>query len=272
MLRDDSRHIQIKTDCELAQMRAAGRLAAECLAWIVAQVAPGMTTQDIDDLQVEFVRKHGVRAAPLGYRGFPKSICTSVNEVVCHGIPSPRRVLREGDIIGIDVTLVVEGFHGDTASTIPIGPVNPETMALLAATLEAQRRGIAAVRPGARLGDIGHAIQSYVEPRGYSVVRDFVGHGIGRRFHEDPQVHHAGKSGRGLRLRPGMTFTIEPMINVGRWGVRVLDDGWTAVTEDGKLSAQYEHTVAVTENGVEVLTVRNATGEWEPPGGWSPEA
>lgn len=262
--------VQIKSRGELDSMRAAGRLASRCLAWILEQVRPGMTTQDIDDLQVQFVQKHGVRAAPLGYRGFPKSICTSVNEVICHGIPDPKRKLRAGDIIGIDVTLIVDGFHGDNASTIPVGEVSAEAMRLLETTLEASRRGIAAVGPAARLGDVGHAIQSYAEGRGYSVVRDFVGHGIGREFHAEPQVAHYGRAGRGLRLRPGMTFTVEPMINQGTHELDILDDGWTAVTLDGRLSAQYEHTVAVTDSGVEVLTVQNETGEWEPPGRWYP--
>jgi len=262
--------VQIKSRSELDAMRAAGRLASQCLAWILEQVRPGMTTQDIDDLQVQFVEKHGVRAAPKGYRGFPKSICTSVNEVICHGIPNPKRVLKEGDIIGVDVTLVVDGFHGDNASTVPVGSVSPEAMRLLEATLEASRRGIAAVGPQARLGDVGHAIQSYAEGQGYSVVRDFVGHGIGREFHAEPQVAHYGRSGRGLRLRPGMTFTVEPMINQGTHELDILEDGWTAVTLDGLLSAQYEHTLAVTEEGVEVLTVQNDRGEWEPPGRWYP--
>jgi len=255
-----------KSRSELEAMRAAGRLAAECLDWIVQQIVPGMTTQAIDDLQVSFARRHGVTCAPLNYRGFPKSLCTSVNEVICHGIPSPERVLREGDIVGVDVTLVLDGFHGDTAATVPVGRVSDEALRLMRATLEANRRGIAAVRPGARLGDIGHAIQSHVEPLGYSVVRDFVGHGIGRGFHEDPQVPHFGQQGRGTRLPQGLTFTIEPMINAGVPDVAILDDGWTAVTTDRRLSAQYEHTVAVTQDGVAVLTVQNDEGRWEPPG------
>jgi methionyl aminopeptidase len=245
-------------------------MASECLAWILEQVEPGITTLDIDDLQMQFVREHGVVPAPLGYKGFPRSICTSVNEVICHGIPDRRAVLRSGDIVGIDVTLIVEGFHGDTAATVAVGEVEEEVASLLRATLEAQRRGVEAVRPDARLGDIGHAIQSVVEPRGYSVVRDFVGHGIGRGFHEEPQVPHFGRSGRGLRLRPGMTFTIEPMINVGVPDVEILDDGWTAVTGDRRLSAQYEHTIEVAPDGVRVLTVQNDEGTWEPPGRWWP--
>lgn len=258
--------VQIKNEKALESMRAAGRLASECLAWILAQVQPGISTQDIDDLQTQFAERHGVVPAPKGYKGFPKSICTSPNDVICHGIPSRQVVLREGDIIGIDVTLVVEGYHGDNAATIPVGEVAPDVARLLRATLEGQRRGIEAVKPGGRLGDIGAAIQSVVEPEGFSVVRDFVGHGIGRGFHEEPQVPHWGEAGRGVRLRPGMTFTVEPMINAGVPDVEILEDGWTALTADRQLSAQYEHTLEVTEDGVRVLTVQNDTGAWEPPG------
>ena len=262
--------VQIKNEANLVAMRRAGRVASECLAWILQHVEPGITTLDIDDLQMQFVRERGVKPAPLGYKGFPRSVCTSVNEVICHGIPSREVVLRSGDIIGIDVTLIVEGFHGDTAATVGVGEVDEEVAGLLRATLEAQRRGVEAVRPDARIGDIGHAIQSVVEPRGFSVVRDFVGHGTGRRFHEEPQVPHYGRPGRGLRLRPGMTFTIEPMINAGVPDVEILEDGWTAVTGDRRLSAQYEHTIEVTAEGVRVLTVQNDDGTWEPPGRWWP--
>jgi methionyl aminopeptidase len=257
---------QLKSEAELQKMRAAGRLASECLQWLLEHVAPGVSTQEIDDLQMEFARKHGVTPAPLNYKGFPKSVCTSINEVICHGIPSREDVLKEGDIVGVDVTLIVDGFYGDNAATVPVGAVAPEVTELLDATLESLRRGIAAALPGNQLGDVGHAIQSYAEPLGYSVVRDFVGHGIGRQFHEPPQVCHYGQPGRGLRLRPGMTFTIEPMINQGVPDCRVLRDGWTAVTADRKLSAQFEHTIAVTNDGVEILTVQNDDGSWEPPG------
>jgi methionyl aminopeptidase len=260
----------IKSRDEIESLARAGRLASECLEWIVHQVQPGMTTQDIDDLQVDFARRHGVVAAPLNYRGFPKSICTSVNEVICHGIPSSRQVLQDGDIIGIDVTLIVEGFHGDNAATIPVGEVDTDAMKLIVAALDSNRAGIEAVRPGARIGDIGHAIQTTAEPLGFSVVRDFVGHGVGRGFHEAPQVPHYGTPGRGLRLTPGLVFTIEPMINEGLWQMELLKDGWTAITADRRLSAQFEHTLAVTEEGVRVLTVQNEHGEWEPPGRWYP--
>lgn len=253
-------------------MRQAGRLAAQCLQMLCDAVKPGVTTQDLDDLSMAFAEKHGARPAPLGYgethdrMAFPRSICTSVNEVICHGIPSKDRVLQEGDIIGIDVTLVVDGFHGDTCATVPVGAVDGEAARLMQVTLESLKRGIEAVRDDARLGDIGHAIQSYVEPAGFSVVRDFVGHGIGRKFHEPPQVEHHGRAGRGTRLRSGMTFTIEPMVNAGTWRCRLLDDQWTAVTSDGLYSAQYEHTLAVTPRGFEIMTVQNDDGSWEPPG------
>lgn len=258
--------IIVKSPDELTGMRKAGRLAAECLAWIIEQVAPGMTTQDLDDLQMDFAKRHSVRPAPLNYRGFPKSICTSINEVICHGIPSKDDVLAEGDIVGIDVTLVVDGFHGDNASTVGVGKISDEAARLLAVTLECHRRGIDVVSPECRLGDIGHAIQSYAEGEGYSVVRDFVGHGIGRTFHEDPQIAHYGEAGRGKKLRSGMTFTVEPMINIGVPDSIILDDDWTAITADRELSAQYEHTLAVTESGYECLTVQNDAGRWEPPG------
>ena len=267
---ESSGSVFIKTPDEVERLATAGRLASQCLQWIINQVEPGITTQDIDDLQVQFAKNHHVIAAPLNYRGYPKSICTSVNNVICHGIPSNKIVLDEGDIVGIDVTLIVDNFHGDNASTIPVGTVNEETMQFLRCTLECNRKGIEIVSPRVRLGDVGHAIQSYAESAGYSVVRDFVGHGTGRGFHEAPQVPHFGKPGRGLRLVPGLVFTIEPMINVGTWKMRLLADGWTAVTEDGALSAQYEHTLTVTDDGVRVLTVQNDEGAWEPPGRWYP--
>jgi methionyl aminopeptidase len=262
--------IQLKNATQLAAMRIAGRLSAECLAWVVAQAAPGVTTLDLDDLVNQFAKRHGAVPAPLGYRGFPRSVCTSINEVICHGIPDRKAVLRGGDIIGIDVALIVDGFHGDNAATIAIGAIGEPARKLLCATLEAQRRAVAVVRPGARLGDIGHAIQSHVEPQGFSVVRDFVGHGVGRRFHEEPQVLHYGSPGTGIRLHAGLTFTIEPMINAGAPGIEMQPDGWTALTADRSLSAQYEHTVEVTEDGVRVLTVQNEAGAWEPPGRWWP--
>lgn len=259
--------IQIKTAEEIEGMRRAGRLASQCLEHITKSVEPGMSTQDIDDLQMAFAKKHGATPAPLNYKGFPKSICTSINEVICHGIPDSKVILKEGDIIGVDVTLIVDGFYGDNASTIPVGEISPDAQKLLWHTLESLRRAIDIVKPGKRLGDIGHTIQSYAEKKlGYGVVRDFVGHGIGKHFHEEPQVPHVGKARTGVRLRPNMTFTIEPMINEGTYRLKVLEDDWTAVTLDGKLSAQYEHTIAVTEEGYEIMTVQNDDGSWEPPG------
>lgn len=255
-----------KSARDLDGMRVAGRKASECLQYLCESVEVGMSTQDIDDLQMAWAKKEGVKLAQLNYRGFPKSVCTSINEVVCHGIPSKKQLLREGDTIGIDVTLIVDGYYGDNCATIGVGQLSDNAAALLSATLESLKRGIEAVRSGAHLEDIGYAIQSYAEPRGYGVVREFVGHGIGRKFHEEPQVMHYGRKGRGPRLAPGMTFTIEPMINEGDWRTKVLADGWTAVTADGKLSAQYEHTIAVTEEGFEILTVQNDDGSWETPG------
>ena len=244
--------IQIKSAEEIEGMRRAGRLASQCLEHITKSVEPGMSTQDIDDLQMAFAKKHGATPAPLNYKGFPKSICTSINEVICHGIPDKKVILKEGDIIGIDVTLIVDGFYGDNASTIPVGEVSEDAQRLMWHTLESLRRAIKVVKPGARLGDIGHRIQAYAERQlDYGVVRDFVGHGIGKHFHEEPQVPHVGKRGTGVRLRPNMTFTIEPMINEGTYRLKVLEDDWTAVTLDGKLSAQYEHTIAVTDGEAE---------------------
>jgi methionyl aminopeptidase len=263
-------HVSLKNEAQLAAMRAAGRLSAECLAWLIPHAKPGVTTQELDDLVGQFARRHGATPAPLGYKGFPRSVCTSINEVICHGIPSRTAVLREGDVIGIDVALIVDGFHGDNAATVAVGEVAEPARQLLCATLEAQRRAVAAVRPGARLGDIGHAIQACVEPLGFSVVRDFVGHGVGRRFHEEPQVLHYGSPGTGPRLHAGLTFTIEPMINAGAPDIEILADGWTALTADRSLSAQYEHTLEVTNEGVRVLTVQNDEGAWEPPGQYWP--
>jgi methionyl aminopeptidase len=260
------RAIPLKTEAELAFMRKAGALAYETLAYALSLATPGAVTDDLDRKVREFILDHGARPATLGYKGYPKSTCISVNEVICHGIPGPWR-LAAGDIVCIDVTVILDGFHGDSAATIPVGQVTPQAAELMRVTLEACRRGIDAVRPDAHLGDVGHAIQVYAEGHGYSVVRNFVGHGIGRKFHEPPQVRHFGQAGSGPRLRPNMTFTVEPMINAGDWRSEVLDDGWTAVTADGSLSAQYEHTVAVAEHGVTILTLPEGVDEWRPPGG-----
>ncbi len=241
-------------------MRVAGRLAAEVLDMIGEHVRPGVTTAELDAICHDYiVNTQGAVPAPLNYRGFPKSICTSVNHVVCHGIPGDRR-LRDGDIVNIDITVIKDGFHGDTSRMFYVGepPVVGRRVSEIAH--EAMCRGIAMVRPGARLGDIGHAIQSFVEAERCSVVREYCGHGIGRVFHEDPQVLHYGQPDTGLELVPGMTFTIEPMVNAGRRHVKLLRDGWTVVTKDHSLSAQWEHTVLVTEDGHEVLTL-GASGQ-----------
>jgi methionyl aminopeptidase len=241
---------------EIDKMRAAGKLAGDLLDMVAREIRVGMSTQDIDRLVDEMTRAHGAISAPYRYHGFPAHCCTSINDVVCHGIPDSRRLLNNGDIINVDVTPILDGFHGDASRTFMIGTVSPAAQRLVQDTYRALWKGISAVRPGATTGDIGYAIQSFVEPRGYSVVRQFSGHGIGRIFHTAPAILHYGRPGGGERLVPGMTFTIEPMINLGDWRCHILkEDGWTAVTVDGSLSAQFEHTVLVTENGVEVLTL-----------------
>jgi len=247
--------ITLKTPQDIQQMRIAGRLAADVLQMIAPHVKPGVTTEALDRICYDYIV--GVQQAipaNVGYKGFPKTVCTSVNNVICHGIPSEAKVLKDGDIVNIDVTVIKDGWHGDTSRMYCAG--TPSTMAkrLVDVTREAMFRGIRTVRPGATLGDIGAAIQSYAESQRFSVVREYCGHGIGRVYHEDPQVLHYGQSGEGLVLKPGMTFTIEPMINEGQRHTKVLPDGWTVVTKDRKLSAQWEHTVVVTDDGVEILT------------------
>ncbi len=251
-----SRAVQIKSPREIEAMRRSCQLAADTLCAVAELVRPGVTTEEINDFVHQDTLNKGAIPAPLGYHGFPKSVCTSINEVVCHGIPGPQK-LEEGDIINIDVTHIVDGFHGDTSATFYVGKVSDEAIRVTEVARKCLELGIAEVRPGARLGDIGAAIQEFAEGQGCGVVRDFVGHGIGRKFHEDPKVSHVGVRGRGERLRAGMIFTIEPMINVGGWEVEVLDDDWTAVTVDGSLSAQFEHTILVTDGGAEILTVRD---------------
>ena len=248
-------HITIKSPEEQQKMREAGRLAAEVLDMIGPHVVPGVTTEELDRLCYEhIVNVQGTIPANLNYRGFPKTICSSVNHVVCHGIPNDRR-LKSGDIVNIDVTVIKDGFHGDTSRMYYVGKPPVAAQRLTEVCFEAMWRGIRTVRPGARLGDIGHAIQEYVESLNFSVVREYCGHGIGRIYHEDPQVLHYGESGTGLELQPGMTFTVEPMVNAGKRHVRLLPDGWTVVTKDHSLSAQWEHTCLVTETGVDVLTL-----------------
>lgn len=240
---------------ELDKMQKAGRLAAKLLHHLEPMVKPGVSTLELNDEAERWTQVHGAKSAPLGYNGFPKSICTSVNEVVCHGIPNAKQILKEGDIINIDVTPIIDGYHGDTSKTFFVGTPSPKAKKLVEVTQECLIRGIAEVKPEARIGDIGASIQEYAEAQGFSVVRDFVGHGISNVFHTAPQIPHYGTRGKGKRLRPGMVFTIEPMINEGTWEVEVQSDKWTALTRDRKLSAQFEHTVAVTDSGVEILTL-----------------
>ena len=249
----DARRITLHSDEDFAGMRAAGQLAAATLDMITPHVQPGVTTLALDRLCHDFIVAHGAQPAPLNYRGFPKSICTSINHVVCHGIPGERRLV-EGDVLNIDVTVILDGWHGDTSRMFAAGTPSVRAQRLIDVTYEALMRGVAAIRPGATLGDVGHVIQTFVERQRFSVVRDFCGHGIGRKFHEAPNVLHFGRPGDGPVLKPGMFFTVEPMVNAGRPEVKVLDDGWTAVTRDRSLSAQFEHMVGVTEEGCEVFT------------------
>jgi methionyl aminopeptidase len=237
-----------------AKLRRAGRVAAETLAWVGERIRPGITTSDIDRWVREDTARRGGSPSQLGYKGFPAAVCTSRNHVVCHGIPSDRERLAEGDIVNVDVTTLLDGFHGDTSATFFVGEPSAEARKVVELSRRCRDAGITAVREGARLGDIGAAITELAASEGCSVVRDYGGHGIGRVMHAPPHVHHVGRRGSGLRLRAGMAFTIEPMINLGSAEVRVLDDDWTVVTADGSLSAQFEHTVLVTRDGVEVLT------------------
>lgn len=248
--------VSIKTPEEIQTMREAGRMAARVLEQIGEYVQPGVTTARLDEICNEMILAQGGVSACIGYKGFPKSVCTSVNQVVCHGIPSDKKVLKDGDIINIDVTVIHQGFHGDTSKMFFVGKPQPHAERLVKVTQECLYKGIEVVRPGATLGDIGHVIQQHAEASYYSVVRDYCGHGTGRVFHEDPQVMHFGKPGTGMALQEGMTFTIEPMINAGKPQTKLKRDGWTVETRDGRLSAQWEHTLAVTANGVEVLTAR----------------
>lgn len=248
---------------EFAGMRRAGRLAAEVLDFITPFVQPSAVTGELDRLCEQYIRDHGAIPAPLGYKGYPKSTCISINHVVCHGIPGDKRV-QNGDILNIDVTVILDGWHGDTSRMFLAGDVSLKARKLVDVTYEAMMRGIAMVRPGATLGDVGHAIQSYAESFRFGVVRDFCGHGLGQVFHDTPTVVHFGTPGEGMELREGMFFTIEPMINAGRWEVKVLSDGWTAVTKDRSLSAQFEHSLGVTAEGCEIFTLSPA-GFTRPP-------
>jgi methionyl aminopeptidase len=258
----------IKTPQDIEKMRIAGRLAGEVLDYITPFVQPGITTAELDQLCHDYmVNVQGCVPAPLnyappGHRPYPKSICTSVNHQVCHGVPGDRK-LKSGDIVNLDITTIKDGYHGDTSRMFCVGEPSIQAKRLCDITYECMWLGILQVKPGARLGDIGHAIQSHAEKHGYSVVREFCGHGIGKKFHEEPQVLHYGKAGTGIELQPGMIFTIEPMINAGKRDIRQLGDGWTIVTKDHSLSAQWEHTVLVTETGYEVLTL--SAGSPPPP-------
>ncbi len=235
-------------------MRRAGQVVREVLELVRSKVKPGATTFDLEKAASARLKDLGVKAAFKGYRGYPCVLCTSVNSEVVHGIPSPKRVLKEGDIVSVDFGVVIDGYYGDAAITVPVGSIAPEAQRLLKVTEESLKAGIAVVRPGATLGDVGAAVQGVVERQGFSVVRDFVGHGIGSNMHEDPQVPNFGEAGRGMKLKAGMVIAIEPMVNAGRPDVKVLDDGWTAVASDGSMSAHFEHTVAVTANGARILT------------------
>ena len=246
--------VVLKSSKEIEKMRRAGQVVREVLELVRSRVKPGATTYDLEKAAEARLAKLGVKAAFKGYHGFPCVLCTSVNSEVVHGIPSPKRVLREGDIVSVDFGVVVDGFYGDAAITVPVGAIDANAARLLKATEASLRAGIAAVRPGATLGDVGAAVQGVVEGEGFSVVRDFVGHGIGVHMHEDPQVPNFGEAGHGMKLKTGMVIAIEPMVNAGKPDVKVLDDGWTAVSADGSMSAHFEHTVAVTKDGVRILT------------------
>ena len=235
------------------KMRIAGKLASKTLDMITDYIKPGISTNNIDKICYEFIRDNGGYSAPLYYRGYTKSLCASLNHVVCHGIPSDR-ILNEGDALNIDVTAIVENFHGDTSRMFTVGEVSVKAKNLIEATYESMMNAINILKPGVKLGDIGHEIQSYIEKKGYAVVRDFCGHGISNIFHEHPNILHYGKKDTGIELVPGMTFTIEPMINDGKYDIKVLNDGWTAVTKDKSLSAQFEHTIGINENGYEIFT------------------
>jgi methionyl aminopeptidase len=249
--------IFLKSDEEIGRMREAGRIVAGTIDSVLAAVEPGRSTADLDRVAEDYIREQGATPSFLGYRGFPASICSSLNDEVVHGIPSPKRVLREGDLLSLDFGAIWEGFHADSAVTVFVGePPSAEAEKLVRVTEESLEAAISEIREGARLGDIGHAVQQVVEGAGFSVVREYVGHGIGRALHEDPQIPNYGQPGKGLALKRGMVVAVEPMVNMGDWPTRALADGWTVVTSDGSLSAHFEHTIALTANGREVLTAR----------------
>ncbi|MDP6699966.1 MAG: type I methionyl aminopeptidase [Candidatus Latescibacteria bacterium] len=245
--------LHLKSQVEIDRIRASCRIAAEAMLRVAEELKPGATTYHLDQIADQYIRSQNAVASALGYRGFPRSICISINEEVVHGIPC-ERVVKAGDILAVDIAVKKDGYHGDMNVSMSVDQISPQAQSLLDATRQSLEEGLAACAPDKRLGDIGHAIQTYVEKRGFSIVREYCGHGIGRNFHEDPQLLHYGIAGTDRRLQPGMVFTIEPMVNEGAPDTRVLDDNWTAVTVDGKLSAQYEHTVAVTRDGPDVLS------------------
>ena len=249
--------IELKSAREIGLMRQAGHILSEVMQRLRTTVKPGVTTLELDTDVEDFIRSRGARPAFKGYRGFPATVCISINEEVVHGIPSARRYVKEGDIVGLDLGCIVEGYYADCAFTVAVGEVPPRVQELLDVTRESLERGIQECRPGRRLSDVSHAIQIHVERYGFSVVRAFVGHGIGRALHEEPQVPNFGDPGRGPQLKPGMVLALEPMVTMGSWEVKILDDGWTAVTKDGSLAAHFEHTIAVTESGPEVLTSKS---------------
>ena len=246
--------VQLKTDAEIEAMRPACQVAADTLVMIEAYIKPGITTEKINKIVHDYTIEHGGIPAPLNYHGFPKSVCTSVNHVVCHGIPDNKKI-KDGDIINVDVTTIIDGWHGDTSKTFYVGKPKVRAQKLVEVAREALQIGIDVVKPGATLGDIGYAIQTFVEKNRFSVVREYCGHGIGRVFHEEPQIVHFGKQGQGMEIKEGMVFTIEPMVNAGKFAVKVLSDDWTVVTRDRSLSAQFEHTLAVRKDGAEILTL-----------------
>jgi methionyl aminopeptidase len=249
--------IELKSAREIGLMRRAGHILDDVVERLRGSVKPGLSTLEIDEDVERFILSRGARPAFKGYRGFPATVCISINEEVVHGIPSAQRRVKEGDIVGLDLGCIVDGYYADCAFTLAVGDVPPRVQELLDATRQSLEAGIAECRPGRRLSDVSHAIQSHVEGHGFAVVRAFVGHGIGRALHEEPQVPNFGDPGRGPQLRPGMVLAIEPMVTMGSWEVRILDDGWTAVTKDGSLAAHFEHTIAVTEAGPEVLTSKS---------------
>ncbi len=253
--------ITIKSAREIELMRSSCRLAAKTLKFIENKLQIGMSTDDVNKLCHEYIVKRGAIPSPLNYHGFPKSVCTSLNDVICHGIPSSKDILKDGDILNVDVTTFYKNFHGDTNRTFLIGQVKPEVKKLVDVTYDCMMAGISVCRPGARLGDIGATIEEMAHGHGYSVVQEYCGHGIGREFHEDPQILHYGKKGTGIEMKPGMTFTIEPMINLGARHCKVLSDKWTVLTKDGSWSAQFEHTILITETGHEILTTFSDS-EW----------